>query len=173
MDKERLTQFGRAMMQDLGIDMIPAYSPEARGRSERAFKTHQDRLVKELALAEITEMESANRYLRETYLPAFNAEFARPPKEDLPAFVPLGTDADLDAILCELHERTVGRDNCVRFEGLKLQLPSDRHRPHYFKARVKVRRHMDGRLSVWHGPRLLGRYAPDGQPIAEAMADAA
>ena len=172
-DKDRLTQFGRAMMRDLGIDLIPAYSPEARGRSERAFKTHQDRLVKELALLGITEREAANRYLREDYLPAFNAEFARPPKEAEEAFVPLGPGTDLDAILCELHERVAGRDNCVRFDGLKLQLPSDRHRPHYFKARVKVRRHMSGELSVWHGPRLLGRYAADGQPIAESLADAA
>ena len=172
-DKERLTQFGRAMMRDLGIDMIPAYSPEARGRSERAFRRLQDRLVKELAAAGITEMAAANRYVRKTCLPAFNAEFARPPKEDRAAFVPLGAAADLDAILCELHERAVGRDNCVQFEGLKLQLPSDRHRPHYRKARVKVRRHMDGRLSVWHGPRLLGRYAADGQYLAEALADAA
>lgn len=172
-DKDRLTQFGRAMMRDLGIDLIPAYSPEARGRSERAFKTHQDRLVKELALLGITEMEAANRYLREDYLPAFNAEFARPPKEAEAAFVPLGPGTDLDAILCELHERVAGRDNCVRFDGLKLQLPSDRRRPHYFKARVKVRRHMSGELSVWHGPRLLGRYAADGQPIAESLADAA
>lgn len=172
-DKDRLTQFGRAMMRELGIDMIPAYSPEARGRSERAFKTHQDRLVKELALLGITEMDVANRYLRETYLPAFNAEFARPPKEVEAAFVPLGPGTDLDAVLCELHERVAGRDNCVRFDGLTLQLPSDRHRPHYFKARVKVRRHLSGELSVWHGPRLLGRYAADGQPIAESLADAA
>ena len=172
-DKDRLTQFGRAMMHDLGIDLIPAYSPEARGRSERAFKTHQDRLVKELALLGVTEMDAANRYLRDDYLPAFNAEFARPPKEVEAAFVPLGPDTDLDAILCELHERVAGRDNCVRFDGLTLQLPSDRHRPHYFKARVKVRRHMSGELSVWHGPRLLGRYTADGQPIAESLADAA
>ena len=89
------------------------------------------------------------------------------------AFVPLGADTELDAILCELHERVAGRDNCVQFEGLKLQLPSDRHRPHFFKARVKVRRHIDGKLSVWHGTRLLGRYAADGQYLAEGLADAA
>lgn len=80
---------------------------------------------------------------------------------------------EMDAILCELHERVAGRDNCVRFDGLTLQLPSDRHRPHYLKARVKVRRHMSGELSVWHGPRLLGRYAADGQPITKSLADAA
>ena len=172
-DKSQLTQFGRAMILDLGIDMIPAYSPEARGRSERAFRTHQDRLVKELALAGITEMDAANRYLREVYRPAFNAEFARPAKEDYSAFVALGPATDLDSILCELHERVVGRDNCVRFDGLTLQLPSDRRRPHYFKARVKRRRHMDGGLSVWHGPRLLQRYGPDGRPAKESLSDAA
>ena len=87
--------------------------------------------------------------------------------------MPLGSDTDLDAILCELRERVASRDNCVRFEGLTLRLPSDRHRPHYFKARVKVRRHMSGELSVRHGPRLLGRYAAGEQPIAEEVADAA
>ena len=172
-DKDRPAQFGRAMTQDLGIEMIPACPPEARGRSERAFRTHQDRLVKELAQLGITEMEAANRYLREVYLPAFNAEFARPPREDRPAFVPLGADTDLDAILCEPRERSVGRDNCVRFERLNLQLPPDRRRPHHLKAKVKVRRHMDGTLSVWHGPRLLARYAADGRQLAEGLADAA
>ncbi|WP_446830096.1 hypothetical protein [Candidatus Foliamicus sp.] len=71
--------------------------------------------------------------------------------------------ARLDDILCEVHERTVARDNCVRFEGQALQLPASRHRPHYFKARVKVRRHTHGALSVWHGPRLLARYTADRQ----------
>ncbi len=86
-DKVNLTQFGRAM-KHLGIDMIAAYSPEARGRSERAFATHQGRLPKELALAGITDMETANRYLRDVYRPAFNGEFAQPPLEDGSAFVP-------------------------------------------------------------------------------------
>ena len=129
--------------------------------------------MKELAPLGITEMDAANRYLRETCPPAFNAEFARPPKEAKAAFVPLGPDTDLDAILCERRERVAGRDNRVRFNGLKPRLPSDRYRPHCFKARVKVRRHMSGELSVWHGPRLPGRCAADGQPIAESLADAA
>ena len=87
MDKEHPTQFGRAMNQ-LGIEMIPAYSPEARGRSERMFGTHQDRLIKELALYAITDLDAANRYIEEVYLPAFNDEFAHPPTEDGSAFVP-------------------------------------------------------------------------------------
>jgi hypothetical protein len=124
-DKSNLTQFGRALKQ-LGIDMIVAYSPQARGRSERAFATHQGRLPKELALAGITTMDAANRYLKDVYRPAFNAEFAQPPLEDGTAFVPF-LGGSLDDILCEQFERTVGKDNCVRFEGLTLQIPRDRH----------------------------------------------
>lgn len=159
-DKVNLTQFGRAMKQ-LGIDMIAAYSPEARGRSERAFATHQGRLPKELALAGITTMEAANRYLKDTYLPAFNAEFAVPPREEGSAFVPL-LGIRLDDILCEQFERTVGKDNCVRFEGLVLQIPSDRHRCHYVKAKVRVHRYPDGTLAVFHGPRRLAEYDANG-----------
>ena len=107
-DKDNPTQFGRAMAR-LGIEMIPAYSPEARGRSERAFGTHQGRLPRELAAAGIRDMESANRYLREVYLPAFNAEFARPAREEGSAFVACADPAALDDILCEIHERVVGR----------------------------------------------------------------
>ena len=171
-DRDNPTQFGRAMAR-LGIEMIPGYSPEARGRSERAFGTHQGRLPKELAAAGIADMESANRYLRDVYLPAFNAEFARPAREDGSAFVPCADAAALDDILCEAHARVVGRDNCVRFERRVLQLPADRHRPHYMKARVKVRRHADGALSVWHGPRLLQRYGADGAPLPRPAAEAA
>jgi hypothetical protein len=87
-DKERPTQFGRAMQQ-LGIEMIAAYSPQARGRSERAFPTHQDRLVRELASVGVTDMSQANRYLREQYLPEFNREFMQPAREEGSAFVPL------------------------------------------------------------------------------------
>ena len=172
-DKTNLTQFGRAMMQDLGIDMIPAYSPEARGRSERAFRTHQGRLVRELALAGIADITAANRYLAKVYRLAFNAEFRRSPAEDKSAFVPMAEIARLDHILCEIHERTVGRDNCVRFERQALQLPASRYRPHYFKVRVKVRRHRNGTLSIWHGPRLLARYGADGQPQGETLEKAA
>lgn len=164
-DKTRPTQFGRAMAQ-LGIGMIAAYSPEARGRGERAFRTHQDRLPKELAAAGITDMDQANRYLREVYRPAFNAEFAHPSREPGTAFVPfIGTN--LSEILCEHFERTVGNDNCVRFEGRVLQIPADRHRCHYVKAKVRVHRYPDQTLAVFHGPRCLARYAPDGAPVAE------
>jgi len=170
-DKEHLTQFGRAMKQ-LGIHMIAAYSPEARGRSERAFGTHQGRLPQELALAGITTMEAANRYLRERYLPAFNGEFAVLAMEEGSAFVPW-IGGSLDDILCEQYERTVGNDNCVRFETLILQIPADRHRCHYVKARVRVNRYASGALALFHGPRGLAYFTPDGRPITDDLQQAA
>jgi len=162
-DKHNLTQFGNAMKR-LGIEMIPAYSPEARGRSERAFGTHQGRLPQELALAGITRMDEATRYLAEVYLPAFNAEFAQPAMEEGSAFVPW-IGGNLDDILCEQFERTVGADNCVRFEGLILQIPADRHRCHYVKAKVRVHRYGSGELAVFHGPRKLADYNHEGKAI--------
>jgi hypothetical protein len=170
-DKENLTQFGRAMKQ-LGIEMIAAYSPEARGRSERAFGTHQGRLPQELALAGITDMEAANRYLRERYLPAFNAEFAVPALETGSAFVPW-IGGSLEDILCEQYERVVGNDNCVRFEGMSLQIPADRHRCHYVKARVRVNRYASGALALFHGPRGLAYFTPVGRPIIDDLQQAA
>ena len=160
-DKVNLTQFGRAM-KHLGIEMIPAYSPEARGRSERAFATHQGRLPQELAAADITTLEAANRYLEEVYRPAFNAEFQQPAREEGSAFVPW-IGGSLDDILCEQYERTVGHDNCVRFEGITLQIPPDRHRCHYVKAKVRVHCYPDGSLAVFHGPRKLANYDAEGR----------
>jgi transposase len=171
-DKNALTQFGRAMGQ-LGIDMIPAYSPEARGRSERAFRTHQDRLPKELAAHGITDRAQANRYLADVYRPAFNDEFAQPPREEGSAFVPCADLSVLDDILCEHHRRVVGKDNCVRFEGQVLQIPADRHRCHYVKARVKVLHYNDGSLAIRHGPRELARYDATGNLLSQTLSAAA
>ena len=170
-DRNKLTQFGRAMKQ-LGIDMIPAYSPEARGRSERAFGTHQGRLPQELALAGITSMAQANQYLAKVYMPAFNAEFAQPAMEQGSAFVPWIGGA-LEDILCEQYERTVSHDNCVRFEGMILQIPADQHRCHYVKARVRVNRYASGAIALFHGPRGLAYFTPDGRPITDNMQQAA
>lgn len=166
-DKDNPTQFGRAM-RHLGIEMIAAYSPEARGRSERAFGTHQGRLPLELAAAGITDMDAANRYLREVYMPAFNAEFACPALEEGSAFVPW-IGGNLGDILCEQHERTVGHDNCVRFEKLILQIPADRHRCHYVKARVRVLCYADGNLAVFHGPRKLADYNHEGKMLTQDL----
>jgi hypothetical protein len=159
-DKANPTQFGRALAH-LGIEMIAAYSPQARGRSERAFHTHQDRLCKELAKAGIVTMAAANAYLADVYRPAFNATFSHPARETGTAFVPY-IGAHLADTLCEQFERSVGNDNCVRFENLKLQIPPTAHRHHYVKTKVRVHRYVDQTLAVFHGPRLLARYTADG-----------
>ena len=164
-DKHNLTQFGLAM-QRLGIEMIAAYSPQARGRSERMFRTHQARLPKELAAAGITSMAAANRYLASRYRPSFNAEFMQPAAEPGSAFVPWIGDG-LNDVLCEQFERTVGNDNCVRFDNLLLQIPPDRHRCHYVKAKVRVRRYPDGHLAIFHGPRKLAAYDAMGKELKQ------
>jgi hypothetical protein len=159
--KTQLTQFGRAMQQ-LGIEMIPAYSPEARGRSERMFRTHQDRLVKELAINNITTMEEANRYLKRGYLPAYNKESKQKQLEEGSAFIPwIGTH--IEDTLCEHYERTVSPDNCVSFEGKILQIPPDKYRCHYVRIKVRVHRYIDGSLSIFHGPRKLADYDDNGK----------
>jgi len=147
---------GRALAQ-LGIEHIAAYSPEARGRSERAFGTHQQRLPRELARAGITSIEQANRYLEEIYRHQHNAEFVRPAGQSGTAFVPL-IGASLPEILCEHHERVVGNDNCVHLERPCLQIPADPMRHHYVKRRVRVHRYVDDSLALFYGPRLLARY---------------
>ena len=164
-DKNNPTQFGQAMKR-LGIEMIAAYSPQARGRSERMFRTHQERLPKELALAGITGMEAANHYLKEVYMPAFNAEFMQPAAVEGSAFVPW-IGGQLEDYLCERHERIVGHDNCVNFNNLKLQIPADQHRCHYVKAKVTVLRYPDGRLAILHGPRKIASYDEAGQEIKQ------
>ena len=170
-DKVNLTQVGRALKQ-LGIEHIGAYSPEARGRSERAFDTHQGRLPKELAKAGITDMDAANRYLDEVYMPNHNAEFALPALEAGSAFVPyIGTR--LPDILCAQFERTVGNDNCVSFEGHKLQIPASSTRAHYVKTQVRVHRYVDGTLALFHGPRKLAAYDAQGNPFVQEMKQAA
>jgi transposase len=166
--KTQLTQFGRAMKQ-LGIQMIAAYSPQARGRSERAFQTHQDRLVKELALHGITDIDEANRYLAQVYLPAFNAEFKKPALEEGSAFVPW-IGGNIDDILCEHFERAVNADNCVSFERMTLQIPANRYRCHYVRVKVQVHRYFDGSLAIFHGPRKLADYDSRGKLKEESKA---
>lgn len=162
-DKNRPTQVGRALDR-LGIEHIPAYSPEARGRSERMFATLQDRLPKELKLAGIRDVEGANRFIQEVYLPAHNARFARPPAIAETAFVAADTNLLIET-LCIEEDRVVGRDNTVAYNGLRLQLPESRMRAHYVKARVKIRHYPDDTLAVFHGPRCLARYDGRGRQI--------
>jgi transposase len=161
--KDQLTQVGRALAQ-LGIEHIPAYTPEARGRSERAFGTLQDRLPKELQLAGITTLAAANRFIRETYLPDHNARFAVSPEHPETAFVTDAAGVHRD-ILCVQEERVVGNDNTVRYRGLSLQIPPSPLRPHFVKARVRVHDYPDGTLAIFHGPRCLARYRADGSPL--------
>ena len=170
-DKVNLTQFGRAMKQ-LGITMIAAYSPEARGRSERMFKTHQGRLPQELAKLGIKTMLAANQYLKDRYMPEFNAEFICAARETATAFVPY-IGIELKNILCEQHERTVGNDNCVHFDKQILQIPSDQYRFNYVKAKVWVHRYRDGMLGVFHGPRKLADYDNQGHLIGASKKKAA
>lgn len=165
-DRRRPTQVGRALAR-LGIEHILGYSPQARGRSERANRTLQGRLVNELRLAGIRTVALANRYIRERFLPEFNAEFARPPADPASAFVPLGR-VDLDYILCLEEERTVGRDNVVTAERVPLQVAKQPGRRTCAGLRVLVRRHLNGDHSIWSGTRCLGRYDGTGRPLRAA-----
>ena len=162
--KELPTQVGRALAQ-LGIRHIAAYSPEARGRSERMFGTLQDRLPKELADAGIGTIDAANRFIAETYLPAHNRRFAVEAPEPGSAFVPW-SGGPLAEILCHQEDRVVGNDNTVSFEKLRLQIEPSPLRHHFAKATVQVRRYLDGTIGLFFGPRCIGRFAPDGAPIS-------
>jgi transposase len=165
-DRRHPTQVGRALAR-LGIEHILGYSPQARGRSERANRTLQGRLVNELRVAGFTTVAAANRYLRARFLPAFNTEFAHPPADPASAFVPLGR-VDLDHILCVEDERVVGRDNVVTADRLPLQLAKQPGRRTCAGLRVLVRRHLNGQHSVWYGARCLGRFDGHGRPLKAA-----
>lgn len=155
-DKANPTQVGRALRQ-LGIEMIPAYSPEARGRSERMFGTLQKRLPQELRLAKITDREQANIFLKKTFIPAFNARFAVAAEEPDSAFMPW-IGVGLENVLCIQEERVVNNDNTVHYKRITLQIPADKHRHHYVKCTVRVHEYTDGSLAVFHGPRKLADY---------------
>jgi transposase len=167
-DRSRLTQVGRALAH-LGVEHIAAYSPQARGRSERLFLTLQDRLTKELALAGIATIEAANAFIRDVHIPAHNARFAVTAEQEGSAFVAI-PGVDLGEILCIQEDRQVGNDNCVTFNRLKLQIPESPLRAHFVKARVKVRQYQDGTHAVFHGQRCLGRYDDKGAFRREKMA---
>lgn len=161
-DPSRPTQVGRALQQ-LGIRMIPAYSPQARGRSERNFGTWQGRLPQELRLRGITEIDKANEFLRREYINQFNARFCAPASEKGSAFVKTRRK-DMDWIFSAQHERTVNNDNTVEFERRSLQLNKTRWRNTLAGQTVVVHEHLDGRLSVRYGPHLIAQYGPDELP---------
>jgi transposase len=163
-DRTKRTQVGRALAR-LGIEHIVSFSPQARGRSERANGTLQGRLVNELRVAGIRTRAAANRYLRARFIPDYNARFARAPADPSSAFVPVGRQPDLDQILCHEEERCVARDNTLVLDGVVLQLDKQRGRRSCAGLRVLVRRHLDGRHSVWWGPRCLGWFTATGRPV--------
>jgi len=165
-DKTRPTQVGRALAR-LGVEHIPSYSPQARGRSERLNRTFQDRLVNELRVAGIATLEAANRYLAEQFVPQHNALFGRAPRDPASAFVPLG-DVDLDAILCHQEERIVARDNTVTLAGRALQIAPQPGRRSCAGLQVTVRHHLDGRITVSQGARLFATLTPTGEPVDAA-----
>jgi len=163
-DKTRLTQVGRALAR-LGIEHIPSYSPQGRGRSERLNRTFQDRLVNELRVAGITTCEAANRYLTQQFVPRHNETFSRAPRDPARAFVPLGDAVDLDTILCEEAVRVVARDNTVTLGGQTLQIAAQPGRRSCAGLEVTVRRHLDGGVTISRGAQRLGHYAASGQPV--------
>ncbi len=164
-DPHRLTQVGRAL-RDLGVQMIPAYSPQARGRSERNFGTWQGRLPQELRLHGISTLAEANRFLREHYLAEFNRRFQVPAVQRGTAFTACPR-RDLDLIFSLQFERTVSRDNTVSFQNLALQIDRVSWRGTLAGCNVIVHQHLDGTLSMTHGPRRLERYTSQGTPITQ------
>ena len=162
-DKHRLTQVGRAM-KELGVQMIPAYSPQARGRSERSFGTWQGRLPQELRLAGITSVERANRFLRERYIGEFNAKFRVAAEEKGTAFRRCGR-SDLDWIFTIQTERMVAKDNTVAIAERSWQLNKTRLRHSLAGVTVTLHEHLNGTMSVRYGPHIVGRFAADGGSI--------
>lgn len=157
------TQIERALEQ-LGIELILARSPQARGRSERSFRTWQGRLPQELRLRGIQTVEAANAFLQQDYVQEFNQRFSFAPSESGDAFIPF--EGDLDRYLCLQEERVVANDNTVRFEALILQIEPQKFRFSMAKCRVFVCRHLDDMISIWYGHHLLGRYSEEGRLLS-------
>ena len=160
-DRQRPTQIARALDQ-LGIELILAYSPQARGRCERLFGTWQGRLPQELRLRHITTVEGANEFLRQDWIALHDANFSVNAEQPGTAFLPYPGN-DLDKIFSQQHERIIDNDNTVRFAGRCLQIPQQRFRFSMARCRVLVCEHLDQTMSVHYGPHLLGRYDRSGQ----------
>jgi transposase len=154
-DKSRLTQVGRAL-KELGVQMIPAYSPQARGRSERSFGTWQSRLPQELRLAAIPTVQAANRFLRERYVDEFNARFTVKAAERGTAFRRCGR-SDLDWIFAIQTDRVVSKDNTVAIRDQWWQLDKTRWRHSLAGQTVTIHQHLDGTVSIRYGPHVVGR----------------
>ena len=160
-DKHRLTQVGRAM-KELGVQMIAAYSPQARGRSERSFGTWQGRLPQELRLAGITTAEGANAFLRERYIGEFNAKFSVAAEEKGTAFRRTSR-SDLNWIFTVQTERVVAKDNTVAIAARTWQIDKTRFRYTLAGCTVTIHEHLDGTISIRYGPHVIGRFEANGQ----------
>ena len=168
-DHHRLTQVGRAL-RELGIQMIPAYSPQARGRCERMFGTWQNRLPQELRLAGITRLAEANRFLREGYIGEFNRQFARPAELRGTAFRRCGRK-DLDYVFSIQTERVVGQDNTVAIRDRWWQIEKSRWRYSLAGQTVTVHQHLDGRVTIRWGPHVVGRFDATGAALRAATGE--
>jgi transposase len=162
-DKTRLTQVGRAL-EELGIKMIPAYSPQARGRSERSFGTWQGRLPQELRLRGIAELGKANEFLRREYVAEFNRRFSVAAAQKGTAFV-RSKRKDLDLIFSVQQERVVNQDNTIQVDNRVFQIEKTRWRDTLAGATVVVHEHLDGRVSIHYGPHAIAEYAADQLPV--------
>ena len=162
-DRQNLTQVGVALNK-LGIEHIPSYSPQGRGRGERLNRTLQDRLVNELRVAGITTISAANEYLNQVFIPDFNQRFGRSPRDSQSVFVSC-TETDLNQIFCIEAERVINKDNTVSYENQILQLEPQPKRRTCVGLHVLVRHHLNGNYSIWKGPHLLGAYDANGQTI--------
>jgi transposase len=167
-DKHRLTQVGRAM-KELGVQMIPAYSPQARGRGERNFGTWQGRLPQELRLASINDLEKANRFLNERYIAEFNQRFTVAPAEKGTAFRRTSR-SNLDWVFTLQTERIVSKDNTVAIGDRSWQLEKCRFRSSLAGSTVTIHEHLSGVVSIRYGPHVVGRYTADGTPLARQSA---
>ena len=164
-DKHRLTQVGRAM-KELGVQMIPAYSPQARGRGERNFGTWQGRLPQELRLAGIIDLEGANRFLQERYIAEFNEHFTVPAAAKGTAFRRTAR-ADLEWVFTVQTERVVSKDNTVAIADCSWQLEKSRFRSSLAGCTVTIHEHLNGIVSIRYGPHVVGRYTAEGEPVGK------
>ncbi|HLY39736.1 MAG TPA: ISNCY family transposase [Terracidiphilus sp.] len=165
-DENQVTQLGRAL-RELGIKMIPAYSPQARGRMERSYRTWQGRLPQELRTRKIGTVEQANRFLRERYIAELNRRFQVKPKERGSAFVPTRRK-DLEWVFSIQHERTVNQDNTIALDNRILQIEKTRWRNTLAGCRVTVYEHLAGAVLVRYGPHEVARFEPGALPAKQA-----
>ncbi len=167
-DKHRLTRVGHVLKR-LGVEHIPGYSPQARGRSERVNSTLQGRVVNELRIRAIATREDANRYLREVFLPRQNEEFARSPRDPASAFLPVSQSELLRNFYSD-QPRRVAKDNTVRVGNKHLQIARQPGRTTCAGLEVTLRRYLEGEYVIFSGNRILGCYDPQGQPIPIELA---